>query len=81
MLAGIVFLDFEKIFLSMGADLDDVFCLDVELDLFPVAAVLFEGVEEGLMLSGGPVFAMFGYDVGFAGLLCGKSVRRKGRRD
>lgn len=64
----------------MGADLDDVLCLDVEFDLFPIAAVLFEGVEKGLMFGRGPVFPMLGYDIRLAGLFSGKGIGGKRRK-
>lgn len=44
MFAGVVLLDFEEVFLGMGADLDDVLGLNVLLDLFPISAMLLEGI-------------------------------------
>lgn len=67
--AGIVFLDLEKILLGMGANLNDVFGAHMGFDLFPRPAVFLEGVEEELVLFIGPVFAYFGDDILFAGLL------------
>lgn len=69
--SSVVLLDLDKVLLSMGADLDDVFGADVRFDLFPGSTVLFEGVEKKLVLFIGPVFSVFGNNVLFARLLVG----------
>ena len=78
MLPSIVLLDFEKVFLSMGADLDDVLRLDMLLNLLPVAAVLLECVKKRLMFMRGPVFTMLRDDVRLSRLLHGKGVASEG---
>lgn len=72
MFAGVVFLNFDEILLSVRTDLNDVFGANVGFNLFPRTAILFEGVEKELMFFVGPIFSGFGDDVLFARLLVGR---------
>lgn len=76
--ACVVFLYLEEVLLGVGAYLNDVFRLDVEFYLLPVAAVLFEGVQEGLVLFRGPVLAVLGDDVRLSWFLCRNGIGGEG---
>lgn len=78
MLASVVLLDFEEIFLGMRSDLNNILGLDMLLNLLPIATMLLEGVEKRLMLMRSPILAVLCDDVWFARLLHGKWVTSEG---
>lgn len=62
-LAGVVLLDFDEVFLGMGAYLNDVLCSHVSLNLLPGATVFLQSIQKEFVLLLGPVFTMLRNDV------------------
>lgn len=70
MFSRIVLLHFEKIFLSMRANLNNVLSFDILFNQFPVTSVRFESIKKSLMFSWCPQLPIFSDDIRLPRFLC-----------
>lgn len=74
MFTGVVLLDLYEVLLRMRTDLNDVLGSHVALNLLPRSTVLFQRLEEELVLFRGPDLSVLSDDVFLSWFLRGRSV-------